>query len=95
MEIIEIGRNQQKNSRFISMGTIKSASASWRSLMKLTCNNFVALLVLLIILASNNNNTSALIVTVGVTTPPPLAVFHFFFIVVATLPINKSSIGFC
>jgi hypothetical protein len=77
--VIGIGRNQQKNSRIISMGTIKFASTSWISLMKLTCNNFVALLVLLIILtSSNNNNISALIVTIGITTPPPLVVFHFF-----------------
>jgi len=38
----------------------------WRSFMRLTCNNFMALLVLLTILANNNNNnTSALIAAVG------------------------------
>jgi hypothetical protein len=59
------------------METIKSTSTSWKSLMRLTYNNFMALLVVLTILASNNNNTNAPITVVG-TTPPSLALFQFF-----------------
>jgi len=64
--VIGIGRNRQQNFKFINMWTIKSTSTNWRSFMRLTCNNFMALLVLLTILANNNNNnTSALIVAIG------------------------------
>jgi hypothetical protein len=99
VEVIGIGRNQQQNSRFISMGTIKFASTSWRSLIRLTCNNCMALLLLLTILASNDNNinTSVQLTTIIGGTTTTFGIFSTFFsiVVVATPPTSKYSIGFC